>query len=215
LTNSNTSLDLSIAWLWPLQCLRTFWAIMLAILCFAHAANALDPNQDISHYIRDGWSDEQGYPGGAVYAITQSDGYLWIGTARGLVRFDGLSFSTIQPDNSDILPDGPVLGTDRGLFRQPLDLAPDAQPGLLSRHHVAKDFAGLGATCHRRHRDVPTEGRRRSGFLAGGWSPQLQSRKICAVGCPQAGLELSWLFPWRNRPTAQSGLARETRDFSC
>ena len=39
------------------------------------------------------WGSESGFPGGPVYAIAQtSDGYLWIGAEKGLVRFDGLTF---------------------------------------------------------------------------------------------------------------------------
>jgi hypothetical protein len=49
-----------------------------------------------SQYIRDHWEAEKGFPGGPVYAITQTaDGYLRIGTEKGLVRFDGLNFRLI------------------------------------------------------------------------------------------------------------------------
>ena len=45
----------------------------------------------MTQYIREQWDSERGYPGGAVTAITQTaDGYLWIGTNKGLLRFDGL-----------------------------------------------------------------------------------------------------------------------------
>jgi hypothetical protein len=37
-----------------------------------------------------------GVPQNTVYAITQThDGYLWVGTAGGLVRFDGVQFRSI------------------------------------------------------------------------------------------------------------------------
>ena len=43
---------------------------------------------------------KQGFPGGGVHAITQgADGYLWLGTERGLVRFDGTEFRLVTgPD---------------------------------------------------------------------------------------------------------------------
>ena len=48
----------------------------------------------MSQYVRDHFGAEQGFPRGPVYAITQTaDGYLWIGTEAGLVRFDGWTFS--------------------------------------------------------------------------------------------------------------------------
>lgn len=65
----------------------------------------------MSQYIHDKWGAEQGFPGGLVYAITQTtDGYLWIGTEKGLVRFDGLNFRLYQPADTPSLPVGPVLG---------------------------------------------------------------------------------------------------------
>ncbi|HKQ04355.1 MAG TPA: two-component regulator propeller domain-containing protein [Blastocatellia bacterium] len=64
----------------------------------------------MSDYVRDRWVNEQGFPGGPVYAITQTaDGYLWVGTERGLVRFDGLSFRLFDHTNSAALPAGPIL----------------------------------------------------------------------------------------------------------
>jgi ligand-binding sensor domain-containing protein/signal transduction histidine kinase len=62
-------------------------------VCFAVSASALDPNHLVSQYIRTSWGLEKGFEGGTVTAIAQStDGYLWIGTDKGLVRFDGLNF---------------------------------------------------------------------------------------------------------------------------
>ena len=59
---------------------------------------ALDPERDISQYLRDQWGSGQGFPGGPVHGITQGeDGYLWIATDRGLVRFDGLTFRLFAP----------------------------------------------------------------------------------------------------------------------
>lgn len=50
----------------------------------------------MSQYIRHRWGVEQGFPRGPVYAITQTpDGYLWVGTEAGLLRFDGLNFQMI------------------------------------------------------------------------------------------------------------------------
>src|SRR5580700_9332878 len=80
------------------------------MVCLVPAALALDPNQAIARFIHNEWGAEQGYPGGPVYAITQTDGYLWIGTAKGLFRFDGTDFRLIRKAGSTQLPEGPVLG---------------------------------------------------------------------------------------------------------
>lgn len=45
----------------------------------------------------------------AISAIAQTpDGYLWIGTEKGLFRFDGLSFRVFQQASPESLPIGPV-----------------------------------------------------------------------------------------------------------
>jgi ligand-binding sensor domain-containing protein/signal transduction histidine kinase len=90
---------------------RFRWLVAgLIVVCFASSARALDPNRAMSDYVRDRWGSEQGFPGGPVYAITQTaDGYLWVGTERGLVRFDGLSFRLFDHTNAAALPAGPII----------------------------------------------------------------------------------------------------------
>lgn len=84
---------------------------LLVFVCFSNPTAALTPNKSISQYIHDRWREEQGFPGGPVNAFAQTpDGYLWIGTQKGLVRFDGLGFSLMDRVDSNGLPFGPVLG---------------------------------------------------------------------------------------------------------
>jgi len=83
-------------------------AAALLILC-AIPSKALDPHRMISQYARDRWTIENEFPGGAISAIAQTpDGYLWIGTDKGLFRFDGLSFRAFQQASPESLPIGPV-----------------------------------------------------------------------------------------------------------
>jgi len=46
---------------------------------------------------------EKNIPSGFVYSLTQSDdGFLWVGTAAGIARFDGFDFFPVQyPDSSE------------------------------------------------------------------------------------------------------------------
>src|ERR1700759_596880 len=72
-------------------------------------ARALDPNRLPSQYVREQWTTGTRFPGGAVNGIAQTaDGYLWIGTDRGLLRFDGSSFQTLQRASPGGSPIGPV-----------------------------------------------------------------------------------------------------------
>jgi len=52
---------------------------------------ALDPSVDVSQYAHTTWTYRDGFVQGAVNAITQTpDGYLWLATQSGVVRFDGV-----------------------------------------------------------------------------------------------------------------------------
>jgi len=63
----------------------------------------------VSEYLHDEWGTEKGWPGGSITAIAQtSDGYLWIGTDKGLVRFDGLNFHQFERAHPDPILIGPV-----------------------------------------------------------------------------------------------------------
>ncbi len=88
------------------------WPVAVVIGAFAlHTAHAMDPTRDVSQYIRDQWGSEQGFPGGPVYAITQTpDGYLWIGTEKGLVRYDGVTFRLVPTTVPGQPPIRSVLG---------------------------------------------------------------------------------------------------------
>lgn len=89
--------------------LLSFALICLAAVYMAAQSQALDPHRAVSQYMIDRWGIDRGFPGGTVSAIAQSsDGYLWIGTGRGLVRFDGLNFRAFTQAGSVSFPIGPV-----------------------------------------------------------------------------------------------------------
>ncbi len=68
--------------------------------------SALDPESPVHLYLVDHWGTADGLPAGTVGAIAQTpDGYLWLATANGLVRFDGIKFSIIPfVKKEDIAP---------------------------------------------------------------------------------------------------------------
>ena len=72
---------------------------------------AVSPQVAPTQYVRVRWGTDRGFPGGTVYAITQSaDGYLWIGAESGLVRFDGVNFTLVATQDPSPAPLGPVIG---------------------------------------------------------------------------------------------------------
>jgi len=65
-----------------------WWGIFLALLCTA----ALAADKDTAYFFR-AWTAEDGLPENKVVGLTQTaDGYLWVATQGGLVRFDGVRF---------------------------------------------------------------------------------------------------------------------------
>jgi signal transduction histidine kinase/ligand-binding sensor domain-containing protein/CheY-like chemotaxis protein len=61
----------------------------------------LDPARAIAEYGHDVWQTENGLPQNSVLAIVQTrDGYLWLGTEEGLVRFDGVRFTVFDKRNT-------------------------------------------------------------------------------------------------------------------
>ena len=71
--------------------LALFTLSTLNTLVWSPPALALDPSLDISQYAHTAWTFRNGFLNGAVYAIAQTpDGYLWLGTQSGVVRFDGV-----------------------------------------------------------------------------------------------------------------------------
>src|ERR1700730_15354488 len=81
----------------------------LVVLWLAVSVSAVDPTRTVSQYLHDWWGTERGWPGGSITAVAQtSDGYLWIGTDKGLVRFDGLNFHQLERAYPDPILIGPV-----------------------------------------------------------------------------------------------------------
>jgi PAS domain S-box-containing protein len=77
---------------------QTRWTLIGIVLAgLVTDARALDPNRLPSQYVREQWTTETRFPGGVVNGIAQTtDGYLWIGTDRGLIRFDGFNFRPVS-----------------------------------------------------------------------------------------------------------------------
>ncbi len=64
-------------------------------------ARGLNPNKAITQYIHESWQNEQGLYQSYITALFQSrDGYLWLGTQEGLIRFDGIRFTTFDRSNT-------------------------------------------------------------------------------------------------------------------
>jgi len=83
----------------PLRVLILFLAALAAM-----PSLALDPARPLDLYALDVW--REGLPQYMVRTIVQArDGYLWLGTMEGLVRFNGIDFEVFDRSNTPALAD--------------------------------------------------------------------------------------------------------------
>jgi ligand-binding sensor domain-containing protein len=102
----------------------------LLLLAGSQPAQALDAANLLTQYAHSGWTpQENGFTGTPLTISQTSDGYVWIGTTAGLIRFDGVKFVKWTPPAGQELPspyvdsllatsDGALwIGTQGGLSR--------------------------------------------------------------------------------------------------
>src|SRR5246127_5141530 len=100
------------------------------LLAWCAGAFALNPALEVSQYAHTTWKIRDGFTKGYISSIAQTpDGYLWLGTEFGLLRFDGVRTVPWQPPAGEQLPnsyivtllaapDGTLwIGTEKGLAR--------------------------------------------------------------------------------------------------
>jgi signal transduction histidine kinase/ligand-binding sensor domain-containing protein len=109
----------------PVVLTATLSSIVLAC-CIC--ACALDPSLDVNQFAHTAWKVRDGFTKSEIRAIAQTpDGYLWLGTEAGLLRFDGVRAVPWEPTANQPLPspkifsllaarDGTLwIGTQNGL----------------------------------------------------------------------------------------------------
>jgi PAS domain S-box-containing protein len=80
------------------------------LLAGVPCALALDPDIRISQYAHTAWRLRDGAFAGTPSAVTQTtDGYIWIGTVAGLLRFDGVRFVPFTSPVGHNLPNPAVF----------------------------------------------------------------------------------------------------------
>jgi len=102
--------------------------LIVLILSLSTPVWGVDPDRYISQYRHSAWRMKDGLLRGEPNVITQTpDGYIWIGTTAGLMRFDGVRLAAWKPPDGSQLPspnirallaarDGSLwIGTDAGL----------------------------------------------------------------------------------------------------
>jgi signal transduction histidine kinase/ActR/RegA family two-component response regulator/streptogramin lyase len=125
---------------------RIAMAVVVAGMLWPDEANALDPAKFVRQYVHRSWDIDEGLPGSSVSGLVQTDdGYLWIGTRNGLVRFDGARFTVFNRMNTPAFKSNVItvvykagndvlwIGTDNGLVR--------LEQGAFTRYSVEDGLA--------------------------------------------------------------------------
>jgi signal transduction histidine kinase/ligand-binding sensor domain-containing protein len=77
--------------------IRSFCAAVCWVLLAAQS-EASDPRKPFTEYTHTVWTHKDGIPSAFIYSMAQTeDGYLWLATTDGLVRFDGVRFVHWRP----------------------------------------------------------------------------------------------------------------------
>lgn len=111
-------------------------------------------------FVVQNWDIEEGLPDSTVTSVANTpDGYLWIGTPNGLVRYDGYRFRTFYPGNTPALTcthitsllcdrtgtlwvgtqDGSLVKVNRGIFS---NVTCTVRLGQAQVNGLAEDHAG-------------------------------------------------------------------------
>src|SRR5215831_1587809 len=85
-------------------------AVGFAVLAWCPRALALNPTLNVSQYTHTAWKVRDGFTKTRITSIAQTpDGYLWLGTESGLLRFDGVRNLPWQPPQNQHLPSNLIL----------------------------------------------------------------------------------------------------------
>jgi ligand-binding sensor domain-containing protein/two-component sensor histidine kinase len=120
-----------------------FAALLLCVFCAGVSAMA----EADSPFIVDSWSDKEGLPESAVISVIQTrDGYLWLGTLNGLVRFDGNRFTIFDENNTA------GLDSDRIVFlfednEKNLWVGTESAGLAVVKNGIVKNFGAESASC--------------------------------------------------------------------
>ena len=90
------------------------YLLELLLVFLASSVLAVSTNQ-MPLYTARLWQADDGLPQNSVQTIVQStDGYLWIGTSKGLVRFDGMRFTVFDHENTSAIKNSSITALYAG-----------------------------------------------------------------------------------------------------
>ncbi len=131
---------------------RNSWTLAFIglLLCVCSSAPAAGSG---SRFTGDAFQTDQGLPSSVVFSVVQTrDGYLWLGTLKGLARFDGVQFKKFDESNTPGLNSSRILKlfedsqTNLWIGTENAGVALVSNDGKLTAVNIGAG-AGLGAIC--------------------------------------------------------------------
>ena len=87
------------------------WIAILMGCASPTSVGAGDTNFVVENFLVSSWHTESGLPDGNITALAETaDGYLWVGTFKGLARFDGVRFTVYDARRERALADDHITG---------------------------------------------------------------------------------------------------------
>jgi ligand-binding sensor domain-containing protein len=83
--------------IWQSHFVRSLFVLLVLVANakFLHAERVLDSNPD---FLVENWLALDGIPESSALALAQTpDGYIWVGSPDGLLRFNGMDFTEVAP----------------------------------------------------------------------------------------------------------------------
>jgi signal transduction histidine kinase/ligand-binding sensor domain-containing protein len=86
---------------------RNLWILLILLRCTQ--LHGIYRDQKLAELHHTAWTFKDGAPA-EIHALAQTtDGFLWLGTATGLFRFDGIRFESYKPQSGQAFPQRNVL----------------------------------------------------------------------------------------------------------
>lgn len=90
--------------------MRCIGCFLLCVALAKETAFGLDPQRAVTQYVLDVWRKENGLPHNSIRSILQTrDGYIWLATMGGLVRFDGYRCTIFNNRNTEAIKNNSML----------------------------------------------------------------------------------------------------------